>query len=539
MHREDNLAHSRHAIAAIAAVLAAGLMLAEPAVAQQSGGVLRTYNSTNPPSASIIEEATIATAQSFSGVFNNLLIFDQSKPRNGLDTIVPELAESWAWDESRTSLTVKLRQGVKWHDGKPFTARDVQCTWNKIQGKDADEFRKNPRQIWWSNLKEVTTSGDFEATFVLARPQASFPALIASNLSPVYPCHVSSKDMRTKPVGTGPFKFVAFNSNTSIKLTKNTDYWKPGLPYLDGVEVSIIGNRSTRVLAFAANEFDLTFVADITVPLIGDVLARSPKARCDLVPTGVSTNLLVNREKPPFDSEKLRQAMTLALDRQGTIDIVSSGKADIAGAMMPLPEGAWGMPQDMLMALPGYGGELSARRAEARKIMEGLGYGPSKRLKVKVSTRDFQSFKDPAVLLVDQLNQIHFDAELEVIESSVWYNRLVKRDYSVGLNLTGSSVDDPDVNLYEGYACKSERNYTGYCNPQVEKLLDEQSQEADVAKRKAIVWRIERILVEDGARPIIFHNRAATCWHPRLKGHVQHENSIYNNWRFETVWLDK
>src|SRR5262245_5623651 len=108
MHREDNLAHSRNVVAAIAAVLTAGLAIAEFAVAQQSGGVLRTYNSTNPPSASIIEEATIATAQSFSGVFNNLLIFDQSKPRNGLDTIVPELAESWAWDELRTSLTVKL-----------------------------------------------------------------------------------------------------------------------------------------------------------------------------------------------------------------------------------------------------------------------------------------------------------------------------------------------------------------------------------------------------------------------------------------------
>ena len=109
----------------------------------------------------------------------------------------------------------------------------------------------------------------------------------------------------------------------------------------------------------------------------------------------------------------------------------------------------------------------------------------------------------------------------------------------VGLNLTGSGVDDPDVTLVEGYACKSERNYTKYCNPQVEKLLEAQSQEADVAKRKQLVWQIEKVLAEDVARPIIFHGRAATCWHPHLKGHVQHENSIYNNWRFESVWLDK
>src|SRR6185436_347711 len=110
LHREAYMVRARTA-AAVAVV--AGLVGIEPALAQKSGGVLRSYNSSNPPSASIIEEATIATAMAFSGVFNNLLIFDQAQPRNGADTIQPELAESWAWDDSKTKLTVKLRQGVK------------------------------------------------------------------------------------------------------------------------------------------------------------------------------------------------------------------------------------------------------------------------------------------------------------------------------------------------------------------------------------------------------------------------------------------
>ena len=278
--------------AAFAAGLMGSLAFAGAAIAQKSGGILRSYNSSNPPSASIIEEATVATAMAFSAIFNNLMIYDQSKPRNGPDTIMPELAESWAWDPSHTRLTLKLRQGVKWHDGKPFTARDVQCTWHRILGKDdADKLRTNPRKTWWDALEQVTTNGDFEATFVLSKPQASLPALLASNMSPVYPCHVSMRDMRSKPVGTGPFKFVTFDSNTVIKLAKNTDYWKPGLPYLDGVEFRILGNRSTRILAFSANEFDLTFVADVTVPLMGDVLSRSPKATCQLAPSGVSTTV--------------------------------------------------------------------------------------------------------------------------------------------------------------------------------------------------------------------------------------------------------
>src|SRR5262249_42220791 len=110
-------------------------------------------------------------------------------------------------------LTFKLRQGVKWHDGKHFTAKDVQCTWHWLNGKTDDYFRKHPRRVWWTNLKEVTANGDHEATFHLARPQPSVLALLGSGFGVVYPCHVAAKDQRTNPIGTGPFKFVEFKSN--------------------------------------------------------------------------------------------------------------------------------------------------------------------------------------------------------------------------------------------------------------------------------------------------------------------------------------
>ncbi len=354
----------------IAAVLAISCILAPTAaLAQKSGGILRTYNSSNPPSASIIEEATIATAFAFAPVFNNLVIFDQQEPINKPNTIRPELAESWAWDQTNTKLTMKLRQDAKWHDGKPFTAQDVKCTWERILGKDKDAFRKNPRKLWWTTIKEIVPNGDHEVTFELSRPHAAFLSLLASNLSPVYPCHVTTAAMRTKPIGTGPFKFVAFEANNVIRLEKNPDYWRPGRPYLDGVEIRIIGNHSTRILAFGANEFDITFVADVTGPLIGDVMSRSPQAQCKLVPTGVSTNLLVNRTKPPFDDPKLREAMTLALDRDAMVKIVTAGKASISGAMMGEPEGNWPMPTAKLMQFAAYAGTMDERRAKARKIM--------------------------------------------------------------------------------------------------------------------------------------------------------------------------
>jgi peptide/nickel transport system substrate-binding protein len=525
---------------AIASFFFASAIGIVPALAEKQGGTLRVYHRDNLPSGSIHEEATISTVQPFMAVFNNLVMFDQHKKLNSAETIVPDLAESWSWDDSKTKLTFKLRQGVKWHDGKPFTAKDVQCTWSKLTGKDtADDFRRNPRAIWYQNVKEVTVNGDHEATFVLGRPQPSLLNMLASGYTPVYPCHVPTQAMRTNPVGTGPFKFVEFKRGDVVRFQRNPDYWKKGRPYLDAIEWKVIENRSTRILAFVAGEFDMTFSADVSIPLLKDVTSQAPKAICEVAPTGVSTNLIINPGAAPFNDAKVRRALALALDRKSMIDILSQGKHSLSGVMLPPPEGNWGMPPDKLAALPGYAADVDKSRAEARKIMEGLGYSADKPLKVKVSTRNIAIYRDPAVLLIDQLKGIYIDGELEVIDTSIWHAKVTRKEYSVGLNLTGVGVDDPDVNLYENYACNSERNLTQYCNKEVDALIDKQSQESDVAKRKEIVWEIERRLAEDLARPIISYERAATCWQPHVKGFVLHHNSIYNNWRFEDVWLDK
>lgn len=526
-----------------AGALAVGLLAAtgtmEAAMAQKNGGVLKAYHRGTPPSGSIHEEATNSTLSPYMGVFNNLIIYDQHIAKNSLDTIRPDLAESWSWNGDHTKLTFKLRSGVKWHDGKPFTARDVKCTWDLLQGKRKAKMRKNPRKAWYKNLDEVTTKGDFEATFHLKRSQPAFVALLASGYSPVYPCHVAPKKMRTHPVGTGPFKFVSLKQNEHVKFTKNQNYWKKGKPHLDGIEWTIIKSRSTRVLAFVAGKFDMTFNVDVTIPLLKDVKSQAPHAVCELVTTNVSTNLIVNQFKPPFDNADVRKAMVLAIDRQAFIDILSEGHFVQGGAMMPPPSGVWGMPPEFLKTVAGYNPDIAGNRAEARKIMEGLGYGPNNRLKVKVSTRNIAVYRDPAVILIDHMKEIYIDAELDTVETSNWHAKVARKDYMVGLNLTGIGVDDPDANLYENYSCGSQRNYTGYCKPEMEKLFEKQSMMTDQEARKKLVWEIDKKLQEDAARPIISHGKAATCRQPYVKGFVTHVNSLYNNWRMEDVWLDK
>ena len=522
-----------------AATLLAVLVAGTPAAAQKQSGTLKYYHRDNPPTTSIHEEATVSTVNPFMAVFNNLVLFDQGKPVNSLETIVPDLAESWTWSADRKRLTFKLRQGIKWHDGKSFTSKDVGCTFDLLLGKAKEGLRLNPRQVWYHNVMNVRLDGDFEVTFELKEPQPSFLALLASGYTPIYPCHVSPREMRSRPIGTGPFKFVEFRRNEVIRLARNESYWKQGRPYLDAIEVRIIPSRSTRILAFVSGEFDMTYDTDVPIPLIKDVESQAPKAICQLRPTGVYVNLLVNQEAAPFNDARLRHAAALAIDRKSFDDILGQGKLGLSGAMQPLPEGAWGMPEEMLRSLPGYGADVEKNAADARAIMQGLGYGQDKPLKLKVSTRDIAIYRDPAVILIDQLKKIYIDAELDVVDTTIWHRKVTRGDYAIGLNLTGLAVDDPDVNFVENYTCSSERNYNKYCSPEVERLIALQSREEDHEKRKAIVWQIERKLAEDVARPVIHFQRAATCWYPWVKGLVLHQNSIYNGARFEDVWLDR
>ncbi len=520
--------------------LAIGLVAVTPAIAQKSGGTLRSYLWDNPPSASIHEEATISTVFPFMPVFNNLVLYDQTLPTSSLETIKPELAKSWAWDASQTKITFKLEEGVKWHDGRPFTAKDVKCTFDLVSGlATSEDFRKNPRKVWYHNVKEITVTGDHEVAFQLNAPQPSFLALLASGYSAIYPCHVAQRDMRTKPVGTGPFKFVEFKRNESVTLAKNPDYWKKGKPHLDGIEYRVIDNRSTRLLAFMAGDLDLTFVSDITVAGLKDINAKTPAAVCQFVPSNNTINMIVNAATAPFDNPQVRKAMAMALDRPAFNTILAEGRSMIGAVMLPAPVGVWGMPPEELAKLPGYGTDIEKNQAEARKVMQGLGYSAEKPLKMKVSTRNIPLYRDPAVILIDQLKKIYIDAELEVVDSTIWHAKVQRKDYSVGLNTTGVGVDDPDVNLVENYSCKSDRNYTGYCNAEVDKLIFAQSRETDLAKRKALIWEAERRIVEDVARPIVIHNKAATCWQPHVKGITSFDNSIYNSWRLENAWLDK
>ena len=175
-------------------VAAAGLLIAlfagAPASAQKPGGILKIYHRDSPASMSILEEATNSTEIPMMGVFNNLVLYKQDVAQNSLQSIIPDLATDWAWSEDGRELTFRLHQGIKWHDGQPFTANDVKCTWDLLLGKSPEKLRANPRKAWYQNVETVTADTDLSVTFHLKRPQPAIIALLASGYAQIGRAHV-------------------------------------------------------------------------------------------------------------------------------------------------------------------------------------------------------------------------------------------------------------------------------------------------------------------------------------------------------------
>lgn len=283
----------------------------------------------------------------------------------------------------------------------------------------------------------------------------------------------------------------------------------------------------------------MTFPYQLTPPQFNSIRSQKPDAICEMTPGGgINRHMLINRAKPPFDNVELRRAMTLSIDRQAFIDIVSEGQGEIGGVLQPPPGGLWGMPPETLKTLPGYDPDMAKNRELGRSIMRGLGYGPDNRLKFKVMTRDVPFYKTPAIILMDQLKEVYIDSELDPVETPAFFPRVYRKDYSVAVNLQ-TSGPEPGQIIEAFYKCGSNLNWDGYCDANVDKMIEEQWVETDVARRKQLLWAIEHKLAEDVARPIIFYTRGGTCWKPDVKGITLMEDSIFAGNRHEDLWLDR
>lgn len=528
-------------VAGFALLITLGLTLAPaPAEAPKYGGVLNVMQREDPPQGfSIHETSTISTVWPGMPCLSNLVFFDPLKKQESMDTIIGELAERWSWQGNYRNLVFFLRKNVKWHDGQPFTSKDVKYTFDMV--REAPEaqarLRINPRKDWYSNVESIEAPDPYTAVFHLKRPQPSLLMLLASGYSPVYAAHVPVASYRTGCIGTGPFKVKEWKRGEYIDYVKNPDYFIKGRPYLDGMRYVPIKDRATKFAALQAGRLDVSFPGDETKTIAEQVTKAEPRIKLTLAAQNVNDNMLLNVTKPPFDKVTVRRAISLAIDRRGAVRAVHQGGAIVGASLAPRPHGVWGLLEKDLAQLPGYG-KPEEDKARARKLLAEAGYTPSNPLRIEMVTRAIPIYLDLSSFVISELKQLGVEATLKQIETAQWHPLVTRREYEAGPNLTGIGPDDPDANFYENYACGSPRNYTYYCDEQVMKLIDQQSQELDPKKRREIVWQIQRKLEEDAARPMIDWRLLYNLQWNYVRNLIPHQ-SIYNWGRMQEVWLDK
>ncbi|HXA98175.1 MAG TPA: ABC transporter substrate-binding protein [Candidatus Dormibacteraeota bacterium] len=504
------------------------------------GGVLRlVLREDLPQGFAIHETATNSVTWPSMPCYNNLVVYDQLKRLARMETVVPELAEKWSWQDNYRHLVFFLRRDVRWHDGQPFTSKDVKFTFDVVrESADAPvKLRINPRKEWYANVDAVEAPDPYTVVFRLKRPQPSLLAMLASGYSPVIPAHVPLAEHRSRCLGTGPFKFKEWRRGQSVELVRNPDYFVKGRPYLDALRYIVIVERGTRVAALQAAQVDVAYPGDTTIAIAEQLKAGVPGMVFTETATNVSENLLLNTRRAPFDNIQVRRALSLAIDRRAYTKTVHRGAAVVGAAMSPKPWGIWGLLEKDLNLLPGYGG-VDTGRAQARKLLAEAGFGPANPLKVDIVTRAIAIYLDFAGFVVSDLKQVGVEATLKQIDSAQWHPMVTRRQFQIGANLTGLGVDDPDASFYENYACGSPRNYGDYCNEEVGRLVDQQSQETDVQKRLALVWQIQKKLEEDAARPTMGWRTDRFAHHPYVKNLIPNQVT-YNCCRLQEVWLDK
>jgi peptide/nickel transport system substrate-binding protein len=516
-------------------------LAASPATAQKPkrGGILTAMLAEDPPTLTVHESATISNVWPMSPCYSNLVFFDPLKPHETVDSLIPELAEKWSWQDGYRNLVFFLRKNVRWHDGKPFTSRDVKHTFDAVREAPdaAAKLRLSPRKEWYLNVEAIETPDPHTVLFRLKRPQPSLLLMLASGYSPVYPAHVPIADLRARCVGTGPFRMKEYARGQVIELERNPDYFIPDRPYLDGIRYLIITERGTRLAALQAGRLDTSEPLEMTKLMAETAKKNAPALIVTETGQNGSDNVILNHRRAPFDNVEVRRAISMAMDRQGAVQGVRHGGAMVGASLMPRPFGSWGLPDKDLKATPGYR-SAAQDKAEAKRLLAAAGYGPGKPLRVEMVTRNLSVYIDLASYIADQLRQIGVETTVKQLETSAWFPALARRDYMLGANLTAGGIDDPDAFLFENYKCGTSRNYTDYCNEAVDRMIDAQSQELDREKRLKLVWDIQRKLESDVARPMLgWRKEYFTQW-PHVKNLVPH-HAMYNYGRMQEVWLDR
>ena len=495
------------------------------------GGVLRIMQTDDPPNFDLYSNSTYAMQNFTWAAYNNLVIFDPYDPTK----FIPDAAERWEFSKDNREVTFYLHKNIKFHNGTPMTSKDVKFSLEFI--KDPPKGNVSTRQDNLKPIERIETPDDYTVKIVLTRPYAALMPMLAQGWMGIY-----SKDfvaakgndiMKKEIMGTGAFRFKDYIRGTSIEMVKNPDYWQKGAPYLDGITSYIIGDRGTRFAALRTANVDMNGVDEREAEELNKTLAGKVSIEKGMN-LGWST-LNMNADRKPLDDLRVRRAMSLGIDRRGYIKVVQQGAGHLGGYVPP--SSPYALPESELLKLPGYGADIAANRAEAKKLLAEAGYPNGFDMTMTVR----KGSEDLAVYVTDQIKQIGINAPMKILDSGPAYDAAVKREFDILPWGHGAALDDPDAHYTELYLCGAPRDYSGMCDQKVTQLFEKQSVELDPEKRKQLVWDMERYAVPLGIKIILAWSEASHATWNYVKGYVKGPSSGggYNTRHYKQVWMDK
>ena len=446
---------------------------------------------------------------------------------NGLTRVAPDLsiepalAEGWEISEDGLSYMFVLREGVTFHDGTPLRASDVKFTFERLV--DPETASTSAAEL--AAVESIEATDDRTVVMTLNAPDASLLATLAGGSTVIYSqafVEANNNDVSQVAMGTGPFKFVEYVPNTRVVLERNENYWEDGLPYLDGIEMTIASDDTARTAAVVSGAVDFIEYAPLR-----DIPALESDPNLALA-GDANTNIRfigLNLEVEPFDNPLVRQAIAAVVDREAMLGPTVFG---------------YGTPTETLFP-PGFWAALEQEvrppdvaRAQELMAEAGLADGFSTTI---TSWSQYSFLSNAAVVLQEQLRQLGIEAELNLVENATMVDQVyLAKEYDIAV--TGESAYvDPNTLIFQNFKTGESGNFVNYSNPEVDELIDRGIASTDVEERAEIYRQIQALLLEDLPWVNLFVANQFEAMRNDVKGYVHIPTG--SNVAFRETWLDR
>jgi peptide/nickel transport system substrate-binding protein len=518
----------------LALVLALGATT--PGVAQERprpGGELVFVVPAEPPSFDAHREETFAMLHPGAPHYSTLMRVD---PADKTGTkFIGDLAESWTISPDKRTYTFKIRRGVKFHDGTVMTSADVKASYDKIIFPPPGVV--SSRQAAYKTVEAVEAPNADTIVFRLKFPEASFLANLSSPWNWIYKAEILAKDPRwyeKNVMGTGPFRFVEYVRGSHWVGKKNPDYWDKGKPYLDGFRAIFIQDTSAQVAAIRGERAMIQFRGFTPAHRDALVQALGDKVTVQESPWNCSIQVAMNQEKKPFQDKRVRRALSLALDRWTGSKALSriAIVKDVAG--IQVPGTPWATPPDELGKLAGYGTDINAARAEARRLLKEAG---QENLSFTLTNRAVPMPYEPiGIWLIDQWRQVGLNVKQVTLESAAWLQAQKNGEHEVSTNAPCNSIVEPDMDLH-WFLTTSPVNFSRHKDTVMDELYLKQSRTTDPEERRKFLRAFEKRLYDDEVHFIMTFQWNRIVPHlSKVRGWMI-TPSHYLNSQLDTVWL--